>query len=177
MTQNDTNWFPYHCQEVKDSFGRQALFDFSSLEIGVKQHGEPQRPPLPQPIIEESSSDGSLRIVNIPESRIPSPLSREITPGTLYKLREWLVGKGKDEISIGGGKAGNGLEVWKCWKRAYALWNNFYVQGRVDPEWVRDRWKEKQRQRDEEGQYKSSRRQGEDIARKKPVVLGTVNSA
>lgn len=34
----------------------------------------------------------------------------------------------------------NGKEVWLSWKRAWDVWNNHFIDGRVDPLWVRAEW-------------------------------------
>ncbi|RDW80475.1 hypothetical protein BP5796_05173 [Coleophoma crateriformis] len=39
-------------------------------------------------------------------------------------------------IATGGFALGNGEIIWKAWKRAFAIWNNYYIEGRHDEEWV-----------------------------------------
>ena len=138
---------PYRSQEVVDSFGTRSKYDFSPLEIDIQHHEAAPLLLLPEAIANNLLPDGTIQVLNIPDSRIPSPLFDNITPGTLHKLREFLVGKGKDGSETGGRKAGNGGEVWRSWKRAYDIWNNFYIEGRIDSEWIRDRWAEKEPQR------------------------------
>jgi len=162
MAQKQTLLSPHRSQKVKDASGSLVKFDFSSLEIDGEQ--------LPSSILENSRSDGTLHVVSIPEGQIPSPLSSGISPGILYQLKEFLVGKREEETKIRGRRAGKGLEVWKSWKRAYDLWNNHYIEGRVDPEWVRDRWEEKQPQRDDEDSVRYNYRRGHDPEAKKSFV-------
>lgn len=49
-----------------------------------------------------------------------------------------------------------GEEVWRSWKRAYDLWNGYYIEGRVNEGWVRE-------------EYEAVRKEFEDERRKKAV--------
>ena len=47
-------------------------------------------------------------------------------------IKKYLVGK--DGHSRCGG---NGKEIWLSWKRAWDIWSNYYIEGHVNPAWVR----------------------------------------
>jgi hypothetical protein len=38
--------------------------------------------------------------------------------------------------------------VWASWKRAWDLWNNHYIEGRVNPVWVAEEWERKKEDRE-----------------------------
>jgi hypothetical protein len=110
----------------------------------------------------------------IPESLIASPLAPNLAPATILDLKEFLTGVSLTGLSVTyGALAGNGCwngigkdngrekgtEVWECWKRAYDLWNGCYVEGRVDPVWMREEYErikkepEEERERERKHQY------------------------
>jgi hypothetical protein len=33
-----------------------------------------------------------------------------------------------------------GKEIWESWKRAWDLWNGHYIEGRIDPGWIREEY-------------------------------------
>ncbi|CZT45439.1 uncharacterized protein RSE6_05748 [Rhynchosporium secalis] len=120
-----------------------AVFDFStfldapSVAAQVKQYGAPQ-------------------IIDIPQTLIPSPLAPHLAPNTVEKLRDFLVGDGS---SAGHAR---GAEVWRSWKRAWDLWNNHYIEGRVSPIWIREEY---ERLKKEIEEARDSRRKDEQIRR------------
>ncbi|RDW69354.1 hypothetical protein BP6252_08374 [Coleophoma cylindrospora] len=114
-----------------------------------------------------------LEPLALPETRIPSPLSRNLHPSAVAELYLFLCGprprqvgprdalgyqsrhggSGNAQISTeyrlrngraditgwtatGGFALGNGEIIWKAWKRAFDIWNNYYIEGRHDEEWV-----------------------------------------
>ena len=108
---------------------------------------------------------GVVPIVSVPETQIPSPLVKYITPERLLELKEHLCGRTppppaeprvtdpwlpRNDGSIGPGSAQtdgnleisveqastNGPEIWASWKRAYDLWHGFYIGGRINKSWV-----------------------------------------
>jgi len=80
----------------------------------------------------------SIQVVDIPRTLIPSPLAKDLAPVTIKDLKEYLCGEGE----IGGqdykGGSERGKEIWLSWKRAWDLWNNYYIEGRVNAVWVRE---------------------------------------
>lgn len=93
-------------------------------------------------VVERSKQNGGvLRPLHLPESVIPSPLARNILPDQLLGLKARLVGSGPETSS----RTGNGGEVWLSWKRAWDLWNNHYIHGRVNPIWVKGEWERRQK--------------------------------
>jgi hypothetical protein len=109
----------------------------------------------------------------IPESLIASPLAPNLAPTTILDLKEFLTGVSlTGKVVAGGGNGGGhwggigkdngrekGREIWECWKRAYDLWNGCYVEGRVDPVWVREEYErikkelEEERERERKNRY------------------------
>jgi hypothetical protein len=43
-----------------------------------------------------------------------------------------------------------GKEIWESWKRAWDLWNNHYIEGRVDPVWVKEEYEKSKKEYEEE---------------------------
>ena len=88
--------------------------------------------------------------LNIPQTKIPSPFAQNLHPTTLIDLKRYLAGNdggsylegfavgygGSGSGSGGPLPGGNGVEIWKSWKRAFDIWNNFYIEGRVNDVWV-----------------------------------------
>ncbi|KAG4430600.1 hypothetical protein IFR05_013922 [Cadophora sp. M221] len=99
---------------------------------------------------------GVPQIVDIPQTTIPSPLAPDLAPGTIEDLKRRLVGNGS-----GMGKRG-GAEVWASWKRAWDLWNNHYIEGRVSPVWIREEY---ERLKKEMGATRDKRRRDEQMSR------------
>jgi hypothetical protein len=85
-------------------------------------------------VIARRDLEGSLQVVNIPDSQIPSPLASNLTPSTLLKIRQYLVGTSTEP------GPGNGAEVWASWQRAWDIWNNHYIEGRVNPVWIAEQF-------------------------------------
>jgi len=95
----------------------------------------------------------------IPETLIASPLAANLAPATLLDIRELLTGESIEGTGGGGrgsggrgrGRGGDGVwkgvgsekgkekgdEVWRAWKRAWDLWNGYFVEGRVNEGFVR----------------------------------------
>ena len=82
-----------------------------------------------------------MRPIHIPGSPIPSPLARNLSPDQLVGLKEFLVGRGPETSS----PTVNSHEIWLSWKRAWDIWNNNYIHGRVNPIWVRQEFERIQR--------------------------------
>jgi hypothetical protein len=100
-------------------------------------------------------------IIQIPETLIASPLAANLAPATLLDIRELLTGesiegaegrgsgrtrrvRGGDGVWMGIGSEKSrdkgkekGNEVWRAWKRAWDLWNGYFVEGRVNEGFVR----------------------------------------
>lgn len=120
-----------------DAQGNQAWYDFAPLADFIGGQLDAPR-------------DFKLfDYVKIPDSSfIPSPFADNIAPGELYFLKKKLTGNGSYDTTREDRSIGNGHEIWESWKRAYDIWNGFYIEGRVDRRWVKDRWDEKKPQRD-----------------------------
>jgi len=106
-------------------------------------------PFLSAPAVPDKSVEGRVQLVNIPQTRIPSPLAPNLSPGEILKLKQYLCGKGNGGVRIGGGYIGNGKEVWSSWKRAWDLWNNHYIDGRVDEAWIAAEWARRKKAKDD----------------------------
>lgn len=104
-----------------------ALFDYSPFI---------DAPAVKAASIPNSGLDPILKIVTIPETQVPSPLASNIAPSTIQDLRDHLLGA--NSRSGGNGPASKrGREIWESWKRAWDLWNNHFIEGRVNPIWVK----------------------------------------
>ncbi|KAH7355043.1 hypothetical protein BKA65DRAFT_233156 [Rhexocercosporidium sp. MPI-PUGE-AT-0058] len=99
---------------------------------------------------------GAPQIVDIPQTTIPSPLAPDLAPNTVEGLKKRLVGNG---AATGPRR---GAEVWASWKRAWDLWNNHYIEGRVSPVWIRAEY---DRLKKEMGEARDKRRRDEQINR------------
>jgi len=80
---------------------------------------------------DRARSAGMITTVAIPVTPCPSPLASNITPEQLANLKNHLTGPKTNH---------RGKEIWESWKRAWDLWNNNYIEGRVNPEWVKMEW-------------------------------------
>lgn len=78
----------------------------------------------------------------IPSTRIPSPLADNIHPSVIKDVRDFLLGKGKYTSPYCRNYTGNGEEVWKSWKRGWDIWNNHYIDGRVNEVWIARAYKQ-----------------------------------
>ncbi|KAH7411084.1 hypothetical protein BKA64DRAFT_704190 [Cadophora sp. MPI-SDFR-AT-0126] len=124
-----------------------AFYDFSPFQHApgvaaeIRKHGGPQ-------------------IVGIPQTTIPSPLAPDLSPDTVAGLKRRLVGDG----SVKGGSKGEsaGVEVWASWTRAWDLWNNHYIEGRVSPVWIREEY---ERLKKEMGDARDKRRREQEANR------------
>ncbi|PVH82095.1 hypothetical protein DL98DRAFT_147187 [Cadophora sp. DSE1049] len=124
-----------------------AYYDFSPFQHApgvaaqIRKHGAPQ-------------------IADIPQTTIPSPLAPDLSPDTVAGLKRRLVGDG----SVKGGSRGEsaGAEVWASWKRAWDLWNNHYIEGRVSPVWIREEY---ERLKKEMGDARDKRRREAEMNR------------
>ncbi|TAQ84066.1 hypothetical protein B7494_g7619 [Chlorociboria aeruginascens] len=47
-------------------------------------------------------------------------------------LKEYLIGRRDSKSTY----VGNGKEIWESWKRAWDIWNGYYIEGRVNEVWV-----------------------------------------
>lgn len=80
----------------------------------------------------------AIQVVDIPKILIPSPLASNLAPLTIKDLKEYLVGRAEfNGKQFDGGKE-RGKEFWLSWKRAWDLWNNYYIEGRLNPVWIRE---------------------------------------
>lgn len=86
--------------------------------------------------------DGQITTVNIPPTTCPSPLAPNISPEQLTNLKNHLVGPHTGQ---------RGREVWLSWKRAWDLWNNHYIEGRINPEWIKKEWDRRAKEVQEKG--------------------------
>ncbi|KAH6676391.1 hypothetical protein B0J14DRAFT_690625 [Halenospora varia] len=103
------------------------------------------------PAISESQSKGET-LVHIPENdSIPSPLASNISPSQLQDIKEFLLGPNSTYT-------GNGKEVWESWKRAWDLWNNHYIEGRVDARFMREEYEGQQAERKESEKKNAGKR-------------------
>jgi hypothetical protein len=100
-------------------------------------------------VVETHRSHGSIQIVHIPESTIPSPLASNIAPQTIKELWDLLLGPQKSK---------KGKEIWESWKRAWDIWNNHYIEGRVDPVWVREEYEKLTKEYVEERKERTERK-------------------
>ncbi|KAF7869649.1 hypothetical protein EAF04_004433 [Stromatinia cepivora] len=78
----------------------------------------------------------------IPSTRIPSPLAENLHPSVIKDVRDFLLGTGKYSSPYRRNYSGNGNEVWTSWKRAWDIWNNHYIDGRVNEVWVARAYKQ-----------------------------------
>lgn len=124
-------------------------------------------PPRPKPIfdfspfltapavLEAARPFGRPQIVDIPETRTPSPLAPNIAPQTLQDLREHYVGDGTGQGDHGGQPGGK--EIWESWKRGWDLWNNHYIEGRTAPVWIRGEYERIRKEMEEEATKRQNR--------------------
>jgi hypothetical protein len=104
-----------------------------------------------------------ITTVSIPATACPSPLAANITPEQLANLKNHLTGP----------KSNNrGKEIWESWKRAWDLWNNNYIEGRVDPEWVKMEWDRRTKDKAEQGPRRHRYGRGLLTPRPEPEVKG-----
>ncbi|QSZ34322.1 hypothetical protein DSL72_005913 [Monilinia vaccinii-corymbosi] len=78
-------------------------------------------------------------VSQIPQTRIPSPLAENLHPSVIKDLHDYMLGRGKyasPSTRKFEGDSGDGQEVWAAWKRAWDIWNNHYMEGRVNEVWV-----------------------------------------
>jgi hypothetical protein len=82
-------------------------------------------------------NQGTLPLVSpIPTTTIPSPLANNLSPAVIEGIHDYLLGVGKYSNHNAEGYNGNGREVWESWKRAWDIWTNHYVEGRVNEVWL-----------------------------------------
>jgi hypothetical protein len=101
------------------------------------------KPFLSAPAVVQKAREtgGAVKPLHIPESHIPSPLARDISPDQLLGLKASLVGSRPETSS----RTGNGREIWLSWKRAWDLWNNHYIHGRENPSWIKRQFEHMQK--------------------------------
>ncbi|RDL30700.1 uncharacterized protein BP5553_10045 [Venustampulla echinocandica] len=130
-----TGWnFKYFDQPDKNGY------ETLPMEEPIKYGGAPNKkaaepvkfdfsPFLSAPAISETVKQvGSLQPVYIPETLIPSPFAPNIRPNQLFELKYSLY---EEHGNV------KGKEIWISWKRAWDVWNNHYIEGRVNQEWVK----------------------------------------
>lgn len=81
---------------------------------------------------------GAPQIISIPEAQIPSPLAPNLPPNTVKRLKESLTGSADGKAFKPGFE--KGAEIWEAWKRAWDLWNNHYIEGRVCPTFIKSEY-------------------------------------
>ena len=89
----------------------------------------------------KSGSDSQVNLINIPRTIIPSPFASNLAPRQLMDIKESLVGRD--------GNSDRGKEIWLSWKRAWDIWNNHYIEGRINPIWIRQEWEERETRKKE----------------------------
>lgn len=99
---------------------------------------------------------GAPQIINIPETKIPSPLAPNLAPQTIRELKEFLTGCGPNGIIPDNNK--HGVEIWETWKRAWDLWNNHYIEGRECPTWIKSEYERLKKIMDKVNENKRRRR-------------------
>ncbi|KAG0652883.1 hypothetical protein D0Z07_0410 [Hyphodiscus hymeniophilus] len=104
----------------------------------------------------KSREEGKVNLLNIPRTKIPSPLASNLSPRQVIDIHESLVGEG------GGGGGDHGKEIWLSWKRAWDLWNNHYVEGRVNPVWVGEEWERREKAKEKWDRERDDRRRRKD---------------
>ncbi|CZR63467.1 uncharacterized protein PAC_13364 [Phialocephala subalpina] len=99
---------------------------------------------------------GAPQIINIPETKIPSPLAPNLAPQTIRELKEFLTGCGPNGVIPDTSK--HGVEIWETWKRAWDLWNNHYIEGRECPTWIKSEYERLKKIMDKVNEKKRRRR-------------------
>ncbi|KAI9649556.1 hypothetical protein NHQ30_002136 [Ciborinia camelliae] len=102
-------------------------------------------PFLTAPAVQHRMRDnrGLIPLISpLPTTRIPSPLAENLHPSVIKDVRDFLLGTGKYTSPYYRHYSGNGKEVWASWKRAWDIWNNHYVEGRVNEVWVAQAYKQ-----------------------------------
>lgn len=100
-------------------------------------------PFLPHPAVQKVAEESGNEplIIHIPETSVPSPFAPNIAPATIRWLHNhWCGGGGGTDPSQPSsfkGSAKRGRELWLSWKRAWDLWNGYYIEGRENPVWIR----------------------------------------
>ncbi|KAE8447665.1 hypothetical protein EG329_010471 [Mollisiaceae sp. DMI_Dod_QoI] len=126
--------------------GKPIVYDFS--------------PFLTAPAVQRVAAPyGAPQIINIPETRIPSPLAPNLAPQTIKDLKEYLTGTGPD-----GTGPKDGVEVWETWKRAWDLWNNHYIEGRECPTWIKSEYERIKKVMEDEKKNKKKKRKDPSLA-------------
>lgn len=111
----------------------------------------------------------------IPSTRIPSPLAENLHPSVVKDVRDFLLGTGKYTSSYQRQYSGNGAEVWASWKRAWDIWNNHYIDGRVNEVWVArayKQWEAYIAQQSRKGKAPFEGPSGRNPLRRKKVEIG-----
>lgn len=81
-----------------------------------------------------------LKCKTIGPTTIPSPLAKDLDPCSVLEIKQLLTtGKGQKYTPFRRQNP-NGTELWESWKRAWDLWNNHYIEGRVNPKWIKDQY-------------------------------------
>ncbi|CAD6448656.1 103a1c68-8382-4bef-bb96-af23637da001 [Sclerotinia trifoliorum] len=111
----------------------------------------------------------------IPSTRIPSPLAENLHPSVIKDVRDFLLGTGKYTSPYQRQYSGNGAEVWASWKRAWDIWNNHYIDGRVNEVWVARayrQWEAYIAQQSKKGKAPFEGPPGRSLLRRKKVEIG-----
>ncbi|KAM3069478.1 hypothetical protein ACMFMF_008695 [Clarireedia jacksonii] len=87
-------------------------------------------------------NQGTFALVSpIPTTRIPSPLANNLSPAVIEDIHDYLLGIDKYSDHNAQVYNGNGREVWESWKRAWDIWNNYFIEGRVNELWIRQAYR------------------------------------
>jgi hypothetical protein len=85
---------------------------------------------------------GTLPLVSpIPTTTIPSPLADNLSPEVIEGIHDYLLGVGGYSNHNAQVYNGNGREVWESWKRAWDIWNNHFIEGRMNEAWLEQTYK------------------------------------
>ena len=123
-------------------------------------------------VVARAGFTGSIQLLTIPETKVPSPLAPHLSPQILIELKKYFVGEGPGQSRYGG----NGKEAWLSWKRAWDLWNNHYIEGRVNPIWIREEWQRRKEAKRTWNNERDNRRRKKRNQRERRLVRSGVNA-
>ncbi|KAG9247371.1 hypothetical protein BJ878DRAFT_477465 [Calycina marina] len=113
------------------------MSDFNSSQEMFTSEKYDLSPFLQAQAILERNSDGQIQPIAVPKTFLPSPTSSDLSPRRVKEVKTYLLRGAHSSSRVPGG---NGKEIWESWKRAWDIWNNHYIEGRVNPEWVKNEW-------------------------------------
>lgn len=125
----DATYLPVQSAALQNSYHSVKISATSApMEKPTKNGDIPNRSTIKPVTYDFGAFPSSSEPVYIPETPIPSPLGPNIHPDQLLDLKASL------HETQGTSK---GKEIWKSWKRAWDIWNNYYIEGRVNQGWVK----------------------------------------